>query len=185
MSAGLLQASVAERVLTYLLLPWGESGRTSLGRVTAAEGSVEVPSDPRDVVLNLEHEKRRPVGRGLRVWSEARGLLAAFHIARTSAGDDLLEEAAEGLRTGVSVEVDDPVIRRGELLGGLLSGAGAVVEPAFPSALLVASDCGDLDLVDVTPRADAFEGWLARNTVGRGSRQTASAHPWHDLDWRY
>ena len=37
----LLTASLADRVLNYLLLPFGEEGRTSLGRMTASRGSNE------------------------------------------------------------------------------------------------------------------------------------------------
>jgi hypothetical protein len=76
---------------------------------------------------------------------DAAGLLATFAIAATSAGDDLLAEAAAGLRTGISVELDQVRIKDGLLLGSDLIAAGAVVDPAFPSAQLAASDTGDDD----------------------------------------
>lgn len=162
----LLEASERDRTLRYLLLPWGERGRTSIGEVVASPGSVELPDDPASVKLNLEHDRRRPVGRALQLWEEAAGVLAVFTVARTSVGDDVLEEAAAGLRTGVSVEVDEPVVRRGRLLSGLLTAAAAVVEPAFPSARLAASDCGDLDVVAATsaPNARWLDDWLGRHT---------------------
>lgn len=140
----LLTANKDNRTLTYRLLPYGEEGRTNVGRVTASAGAVTVPEDASSVLLNFEHDRTRPVGRAVAVGEDETGLRATFTIARTRAGDDLLEEAAEGLRAGVSVELDDPVIRGGRLIGGTLSGAGAVVAPAFPSALLVAADAGDL-----------------------------------------
>lgn len=149
---GTLTASdVDARTLTYRLLPFGEPGRTSLGLVTIAAGVVELPTDPGAVVLNLEHDATRPVGRATSIVETPGALVASFTIAETTRGDDLLAEAAAGLRTGVSVELGSPVIRGGILLAGALTGAGAVVAPAFPSAQLVASDTtedDDSDTVD-------------------------------------
>jgi hypothetical protein len=140
---GQLLATAEDRTLTYRLLPFGEPGRTSRGTVLVAAGVVELPTDPAAVVLNLEHERTRPVGRAATITEDAAGLVASFTVAPTRAGDDLLAEAAAGLRTGVSVELDDVVIRDGRLVAGRLTGAGAVVAPAFPSAQLVAADTDD------------------------------------------
>jgi hypothetical protein len=140
--SGTLTADRDARVITGLLLPYGEPGRTSSGTVTASAGALEVADS---VLLNLEHDPTRPVGRMVSHEETDAGLMASFSIARTRAGDDVLEEAAEGLRTGLSVEVDDVVIRAGALLGGTLTGAASVTIPAFPSAQLVAADAGDLE----------------------------------------
>lgn len=144
---GTLTASDSDkREVTYLLLPYGEEGRTSAGKITASAGSVTIPEDVSKVGLNFEHDFTRPVGKATLIEETEAGLLATFKIARTSAGNDLLVEIEEGLRAAASVEVEDPVIRNGALVAGTLTGAGAVVRPAFPSAQaqLVACDCGDL-----------------------------------------
>jgi hypothetical protein len=138
----LLAADPGDRLLTYRLLPYGEAGRTNLGTLTASAGVVELPAAA-SVVLNLEHERRRPVARGTALVDTAAGLDATFAVVETSAGNDLLAEAAAGLRTGASVELDDVVIRAGRLISARLVGAAAVVDPAFPSAQLAASDVGD------------------------------------------
>jgi hypothetical protein len=138
----LLAADPGSRTLTYRLLPYGEPGRTNLGVITASAGTVELPAAA-DVVLNLEHERRRPLARGSALVDTAAGLDASFVVADTAAGNDLLAEAAAGLRTGASVELDDVVIRDGRLVSARLVGAAAVVDPAFPSAQLAASDVGD------------------------------------------
>jgi hypothetical protein len=157
---GTLTASDRDaRTLTYRLLPFGEPGRTNVGTVTAGPGSVTLPDDPAAVVLNLEHERTRPLGRAVSLAETTDGLVAAFRVADTRAGDDLLAEAAEGLRTGVSVELDAVVIRDGRLVASVLTGAGAVVAPAFPSAQLVASDTEpdtepDTDTTDTTDETD-------------------------------
>ncbi len=144
-AGSLLTANVDDRTLTYRLLPYGEEGRTNLGRVTASKGSVQLPDDVGDVTLNLEHDFKRPVGRAAEIHEDDSGLVATFKVAATTAGNDLLAEASDGLRPAVSVELDNPVIRGGQLRSGLLTAAGAVVRPAFPSAQLVAEDAGDIE----------------------------------------
>lgn len=139
----LLAADVDNRTLSYRILPFGEQGRTSLGLVTASAGTIDLPADPAAVTLNLEHDYTRPVGRATSVTETDDGIDATFAVARTSAGNDLLAEAADGLRTGASVEISGPVIRDGRLIGGHLDAVASCVRPAFPSALLTASDCGE------------------------------------------
>jgi len=135
-SGQLLAASREDRVLRYRLLPFGEVGRTNKGQLLASAGSVTIPPEPQRV--NVEHDKTRPVGM-MTATEDAEGLLAEVQVANTRAGDDALEEAESGLRTGLSVELDRPVIRNGRLISGTLAGAGMVAEPAFPSAQLTAS----------------------------------------------
>lgn len=137
-----LTASAEDRTITGLLLPYGEVGRTSIGSVTVSAGAVTVPEDVSSVVLNIEHDDTRPVGRASSIEETEAGLVATFAVARTRTGDDLLEEAAEGLRAALSVEIDNTQVKSGALIGGDLIGAGAVVRPAFPSAQLVAADYG-------------------------------------------
>lgn len=149
----LLTASVDDRTLTYRLLPFGEQGRTSLGKVTAARGTVTIPDDVPALVGNIEHDPTRPVARFARVEETDEGLDATLRVLPTTAGNDLLVEAAEGVRPGISVELDGVRIRDGRLLAGTLTGAGFVTRPAFPSALLVAADAGE-DPTDPAAEAD-------------------------------
>jgi len=141
-SGELLAADETARTLTYRLLPYGEPGRTNLGSVRVARGVVALP-DPAALVLNFQHDRDRPLARAVSLEDRDDALVATFAVAPTTAGDDLLVEARSGLRTGASVELEDVVIRHGDLLAGRLAAAGAVVSPAFPSALLVAADAGD------------------------------------------
>lgn len=146
LTAQLLAADLNARELEYLILPFGEAGSTNLGAVTASAGTLTLPSDPSQLLFNEEHDATRPLGRGVSISETARGIVARFRVAKTTRGDDVLIEAAEGLRTGASVEIDDPVIRAGRLVSGVLTAVAAVVKPAFPSAQLVAADCGDLPI---------------------------------------
>lgn len=139
----LLTASAEDRTLTYRLLPFGEEGRTNVGKVTASKGVLTIP-DPSTLVANLEHDATRPVAKFTSVTEEDNGLTASVRVLATQAGNDLLTEAAEGVRTGISVEIENPVIRAGRLISGVLSGAGFVTKPAFVNATLMAADAGDL-----------------------------------------
>lgn len=139
-----LTANVEDRTITGLVLPFNEVGRTNLGGVTASEDSaIEFDSD---MTLNMEHDGTRPLGRivGLPETSPE-GVVATFKVANTTGGTDLLTEVAEGLRTGLSVELDKPVIRAGRLISGALTAVAAVTRPAFNSArVLTAADAGEL-----------------------------------------
>jgi hypothetical protein len=160
----LLAADVPARTIRGLLLPYGPAGRTSAGRVTAAAGSLTIPPDVGTVRLNVEHDYTRPVGRASGFTDQADGLHASFLVASTRAGDDLLEEVREGLRTCLSVEVEHPVIRDGRLLGGQLTAAAAVVRPAFAGAevyALTAADVGELPADAVTQVHDQLTQALA------------------------
>lgn len=139
----LLTASEDDRTLTYRLLPFGEPGRTNVGTITVEAGAVTVPEDVSRLPINLEHEHRKPVGRFVSVSETDTGLEATVRLAATRDGDDALTLASEGLRTGISVELEAPVIRAGRLVSGTLTGAGLVVRPAFENALLTASDMGE------------------------------------------
>lgn len=132
----LLAESRTDRVRRYRLLPFNEVGRTNKGQLLASAGSVVVPPEPQRV--NLEHDKTRPVGT-MTTATDDEGLITEVQFANTTAGNDALEEADAGLRTGISVELDKPVVRNGRLISGTLAGAGLVADPAFPSAQLTAS----------------------------------------------
>lgn len=133
-----LVASLEDRTLSGLLLPYGEPGRTNLGRLTAsAESRLDVADT---VILNVQHERKRPVGKAMTLEPSAEGLRASFHVIETRDGDDALLEAAEGLRAGLSVEIEPIVTRGGRIVSGTITGAALVIEPAFPSARLAAED---------------------------------------------
>ena len=161
----LLASDTGNRILRYLLLPYGEPGRTSAGLVTASKGSVTIPQDVTTLVANDEHDYKQPRSKFRSVTETDRGLEAEVEVLPTRAGDDLLAEAAAGVKAGMSVEIENPVIRAGKLIAGLLSGAGHVVRPAFPSALLTAAaaDLGedpqdqDQDGEEPTPEDQAAE----------------------------
>lgn len=133
----LLTASREARTLRYRLLPYGEPGRTNMGRVTAGPGSVTIPRGALQV--NRQHDKDRPVGL-LLAEDVGDGLEAVVNLTITQEANDALAAVEAGELPGISVELQDPVIRNGVLVSGTLVGAGLVEKPAFDSALLQAAD---------------------------------------------
>ena len=131
-------------VLNYVLLPYGQEGSTNLGKLTASAGTLTLPTDPSTAVVNLEHDAKTPVGSFASLDDKPEQLTCSVRYFPTTAGRDAYTEAKLGARPGISVEVANPVIRQGKLLAGALTGAGVVVKPAYPDALLVAADHGDL-----------------------------------------
>ena len=130
-----------------------ETGNASIGKVQFAKGSIE----PTAVLLNLEHDRTRRIGKTLSIESSDQGIDATFKIANTTAGTDALVEASEGLRDGFSVEVyfdeydtlKDGTVR---ILKGELTGVALTSEPAIRSARVaeVAATEGDEEVSDST-----------------------------------
>lgn len=150
------------RKITGRLVTFGEVGRTSAGPLKVAPGTLTLPDPALEVLAaNVEHEKPRPVGRITAALETEAGIDVEVTVARTTAGDDLLVEAAEGIRTGMSFEVADATIRAGELVAGRLTGMGFVVVPAFPSSrvesIAAAEHEGDEDEIE-TPEGDTPAG---------------------------
>jgi phage head maturation protease len=124
--------TIAGRIVTF-----EETGIASIGKVQFAAGSIE----PTAVLLNLEHDRTRRIGKTLmtEISADKTGIDATFKIAETTAGNDALVEAMEGLRDGFSVEVSfdeyetlkDGTVR---ILAGELTAVALTSEPAIRSA---------------------------------------------------
>ena len=141
------------RTITGRIVTFEETGNASIGKVQFAKGSIE----PTAVLLNLEHDRTRRIGKTLSIESTDQGIDATFKIANTTAGTDALVEASEGLRDGFSVEVyfdeydtlKDGTVR---ILKGELTGVALTSEPAIRSARVaeVAATEGDEEVSDST-----------------------------------
>jgi len=146
------------RTITGRIVTFEETGNASIGKVQFAKGSIEAKS----VLLNLEHDRTRRIGKTLSIESNEQGIDATFKIANTTAGTDALVEAAEGLRDGFSVEVyfdeyetlKDGTVR---IIKGEMTGVALTSEPAIRSARVaeVAATEGDEEISDSTIESDA------------------------------
>jgi len=128
-------ADSVERTISGRIVTFDETGNTSIGKTQFAKGSIE----PTPVLLNLEHDRARRIGKTLDISANDSGIDATFKISQTTAGTDALVEAADGLRDGFSVEVSineyetlkDGTVR---ILAGELTGVALTSEPAIRSA---------------------------------------------------
>jgi len=148
---GEVTASLEDRTITGRLIPFGEEGRTNVGRFTIDDpDAIDITAaeaDPSIISLNLDHDRTLVVGRGTRVWKQPDGVYASWTIARTPDGDAALADAlaANGQRKRLSGEFGPAVIRAGKLIAGhaKLWGSALVPMGAFPGAMVLAADTPD------------------------------------------
>ena len=124
------------RVIAGKIVPFGEPGFTSIGKVVFERGSIAIPNER--FKLLLEHDPKPPLGRAINVQETETGIYAQFKVSETSRGNDALIEAAESLRDGLSVGVlVHKSVDRGDTLfvqSAELQEVSLVHTPAFKSA---------------------------------------------------
>ena len=164
-------ADSESRTITGRIVAFEEPANASTGKVVFAKGSIT----PKPVFLNLEHDRTRRIGKVLEMSLDGdQAINATFKIAQTTAGNDALIEAMDGLRDGFSIElaVDDYINEKDgtmRVLAGELTGVALVSEPAVRSARVaeVAATEGEEDS-ETTPDSEetpTTEGDEVENTV--------------------
>ena len=134
-----LAANVETRTIKGLVVPFYKVGNTSAGPVRFEFGAFG-DVDASQIVLNMEHDRTRPLGRGIAGSEEVTpaGISMAFKIAPTGAGNDALVEASEGLRPAFSIEanVAEYTIEKGVMVvsAARLEAVAHVTNPAFKDA---------------------------------------------------
>ena len=124
------------RTITGRIVAFNEPANASTGKVIFAKGSIQ----PKDVFLNLEHDRTRRIGKTLSMsLNSDKSIDATFKIANTTAGTDALVEAMDGLRDGFSVELavnDYEMLKDGtmKIINGDLQAVALTSEPAVRSA---------------------------------------------------
>lgn len=137
LSADIVECNPSQRLISGRIVPFGDTGNTPVGPVSFKPDSITFGA-PGDVKLLLEHDNRQPVGRAVAIETRTDGMYATFSISRTTRGDDALVEAADGLRTGLSVGVE---VKASKPVNGVLVVASSrlrevslVESPAFTAA---------------------------------------------------
>jgi HK97 family phage prohead protease len=96
-------ADAESRIIAGRIVTWNAEGNTSAGRTMFKSDSITMA---KNIKLVLQHDVTRPLGKMVSFEQDAEGITAEFKIAKTTAGNDALEEAATGLRSDFSVGVD-------------------------------------------------------------------------------
>lgn len=130
-------ADSESRIIAGKIIQFEEPANASTGKVVFAKGSIE----PANVMLNLEHDRTRRIGKPLdaTLSADSMAIDSKWKISNTTAGSDAIVEAMDGLRDGLSVEVSvsDYIMEKDgtmRVLSGELTGVGLVAEPAIRSA---------------------------------------------------
>lgn len=137
--ASTLTASENDRIITGVLIPYGEQGKSNLGMFSVPRGAFEIPADPAAITANVEHVREAVFGHGVTITDSPKGVMFAARAANTPEGDQALADARSGKRSHWSAEVADVVIKAGKAISGRVFGAALVEKPAFPSATLLAA----------------------------------------------
>ncbi len=128
-------ADSESRTITGQIVAFDVAANASTGKVLFQAGSIQ----PASVKLNLEHDSARPIGRSINMSADATGMSATFKISQTSAGNDALVEAMDGLRDGFSVEAEATEFAYNEdgtmvVSAAQLVGVALTHNPAFDAA---------------------------------------------------
>jgi HK97 family phage prohead protease len=163
-------ADSESRTITGQIVAFDVAATASTGKVLFQAGSIT----PASVKLNLEHDSARPIGRSIDMSADATGMNATFKISQTSAGNDALVEAMDGLRDGFSVEAEATEFAYNEdgtmvVSAAQLVGVALTHNPAFDAARVerVAATEGD-EVSESTEDAEettTTEGDEVDNTV--------------------
>ena len=164
-------ADSESRTITGQIVAFDVVANASTGKVLFQSGSIE----PASVKLNLEHDSARPIGRSIDMKKYKDGMEATFKISQTSAGNDALVEAMDGLRDGFSVEAEATEFAYNEdgtmvVSAAQLVGVALTHNPAFDAARVerVAATEAEEDSAPTSEDADAqptTEGDEVENTV--------------------
>ena len=138
--AASIECNEERREISGKIVPMGtgEIGKTNLGAYTFAADSIEI-EDPTKIKLLSQHDMKKPVGRMVAAETREDGIYATFKLSRSTAGNDALVMAQEGLVSGLSIGaeiISSKPSRDGHTVvsAAKLKEVSLVTEPAFKSA---------------------------------------------------
>jgi len=131
----LTAANAEERIIAGRIVQWDAVGNTSAGKTKFEPNSITFQKNTK---LVLEHNQTKPLGKMLEWSQDESGITASFKIAKTQLGNDVLVEAAEGLRSdfsvGVTVDAWDNVDGVMSISASKLVEVSLVTDGAIPGA---------------------------------------------------
>ena len=135
MPVAITAADAESRIIAGRIVQWNAEGNTSAGKTMFLPDSIKFAKNTK---LVLQHDQTRPLGKLVEWSQDDSGITASFKIAKTTAGNDALEEAATGLRSdfSVGVQVDSWENKDGVLAisASSLQEVSLVTEGAIPGA---------------------------------------------------
>jgi hypothetical protein len=99
-TSDILTANTSKREITGIIVPFGKPGFTNMGTVVFEQGSLQLGND---IKLFEDHDMNKVRGRMVSHEITPIGIIGKFKLARTTASDDLLALAQDGLKSGLSI----------------------------------------------------------------------------------
>jgi hypothetical protein len=135
-------ATGGDRIREGIIVPWGESGRTSRGLKRIHRGAIRLTADAKIVGVYGHNSDTVPapaVSRVIAHEDRPEGLWARIRVARTPLGDQLLAEIDDGVRDALSVELSELEFdAAGDVTGGRMDFFAHVPVGAYDSARALA-----------------------------------------------
>jgi HK97 family phage prohead protease len=156
--ASSIECSEERREISGKIVPMGtgEIGNTNMGGVVFEAGSIEI-TDPSKIRLLSQHDIKKPIGRMISAEvREGDGIYATFKLSRSTAGNDALIQAQEGLVSGLSVGAEviaSKPSRDGHIVvtAAKLKEVSLVTEPAFKSAQVLEISAEETPAEEIQP----------------------------------
>jgi len=152
--------NLAKREIDVRLAPFGQVIQTITGPEVIEAGAFRDTDPSKILLMGLEHEvhlgigqdgrvipTRRPTGKALSIEEREDGGYATFRVAKTSAGDEILALAEDGVIGGVSIEMGRNARTRIEKVNGRrtshvefadLRAVSPTYQPAYAEARVLA-----------------------------------------------
>ena len=151
---------LSKREIDVRLVPWDTAINTVQGPEMFRAGAFDGIEPGAVLLMGMNHEAhlgldqasrptltRRPSGKAIRLWSAPDGGYATMRVAKTQAGDEILELANEGIVKGISIEFTEiPGGTSVETISGRrtrvhnrvnLTGASTTYKPAYREAEVI------------------------------------------------
>ena len=168
MPVAITAADAESRIIAGRIVTWNAEGNTSAGRTMFEKDSIKMAKNTK---LVLQHDTTRPLGKLMSFEQDDMGIIAEFKIAKTTAGNDALEEAATGLRSDFSVGVD---VEEWDNKDGVMAISSSnlievslVTDGAIPGAEVAKVAAEDTEISETTQEEtpSTTEGEQVSNTV--------------------
>ena len=150
-NSDILTANTSKREITGIIVPFGKPGLTNFGKVVFEQGSLKLGED---VKLYEDHDMNKVRGRMIDHEVTPIGIIGKFKVARTSAGDDILALAQDGLKSGLSIgaSIDEYENKENEIYvtAASILEVSVVDTPAFAEAQITDVAAQQADETEVT-----------------------------------
>jgi len=157
-SSDILTANTSKREITGIIVPFGRPGFTNMGTVVFEQGSLQLSND---IKLFEDHDMNKVRGRMISHEVTPVGIIGKFKIARTTAGDDILTLAQDGLKSGLSIgaSIDQYENKEDEVYvtAAKILEVSVVDTPAFADAQITDVAAQKADETEVTANSASDE----------------------------